>query len=193
MLHSFNCFDQKIVYENSYNNWVHFEISIKEISGFCKSKRPIFLSFSNHVLGSFIDIDNVSFTDARGNALVANGDFSNVNNHWFFVSDNHLAWHTKSMFLGLFFEQGFLGLIVFIFAFIIVIGGVLNKVKCHAFLWSGFLASLLGFFVIGFSVASFEFPKITCLFFLQFFILLQYCPQKHQAIKRLNISPIQTG
>ena len=173
MLHSFNCFDQKIVYEDLRNNWVHFEISIKEISEFTKTKRPVFLSFSNHVLGSYIDIDNVSFTDARGNTLVANGDFSNVNNHWFFVSDNHLAWHIDSLFLELFFEQGWLGLIIFIFAFIVAVGDVFKKVKSKSFLWSGFLASLLGFIVIGFSVASFEFPKITCLFFLQFFLLLK--------------------
>jgi hypothetical protein len=187
MLHSFNCFEQKIVYNNPRNNWVHFEVNIKEISEFAKTKRPIFLSFSNHVLGSYIDIDNVSFTDERGNALVANGDFSNVNNHWFFVSDNHLAWHTKSMFLELFFEQGFSGLIIFIFAFIVAVGGILKKVKGNALLWSGFLASFFGFFIISFSVASFEFPKITCLFFIQFSILLKYMgsPLKSEQANRV--------
>ena len=39
-----------------------------------------------------------------------NGQFKQGLDHWYFSSDDHLAWHTKSLPLAVLFDQGQLGL-----------------------------------------------------------------------------------
>lgn len=70
---------------------------------------PVKLSFFN-ASPARVEIDNVEFVGSDGTAQVANGDFSHGMDRWFFVSDDHLSWHAKNLWVHLLFEQGLLGL-----------------------------------------------------------------------------------
>jgi hypothetical protein len=58
-----------------------------------------------------MEIDRLSLTGGDGAPVLRNGDFDAGFDHWTFTSDNHLAWQTKSLPLGVYFEQGWLGVI----------------------------------------------------------------------------------
>jgi len=77
--------------------------------GTLESARPIVLSLHNGSPGLTITIESVSVRDADGAELIRNGDFTHGADHWFFVSDDHLAWHTKNAPLQVLFEMGLLG------------------------------------------------------------------------------------
>jgi hypothetical protein len=74
--------------------------------------RPMRLSLNNQG-STAVEVKNVSLIGEDGIDLVRNGGFEAGFDRWTFTSDNHLAWHTKSMPLGIYFEQGLLGLLGF--------------------------------------------------------------------------------
>ena len=57
-----------------------------------------------------VEVTQLSLTAPDGQDLLRNGDFRAGLDHWTWTSDQHLAWHTKSLPLGLYVEQGLLGL-----------------------------------------------------------------------------------
>lgn len=96
------------------NQWQTVEqtINTSELgSGHWVSQRPVKLSFFNN--GILVDVDNIQLTTPDGNELIANGDFSRRMDHWYFSTDEHLAWHIKSMPLAILFDQGWLGVLAF--------------------------------------------------------------------------------
>jgi O-antigen ligase len=72
--------------------------------------RPVRLSLYNSGR-SPVSVDQVSLISAGGVEMVRNGGFRTGMDHWTFTSDNHLVWHTKSMFLGVLVELGLLGVV----------------------------------------------------------------------------------
>jgi hypothetical protein len=71
-------------------------------------------------VGGRAEILSLRLTDADGRELLRNGDFRDGTQWWFFSSDrSHLAYHAKNLWLQVFLEQGFPGLIA------IVVAGVL--------------------------------------------------------------------
>lgn len=72
--------------------------------------RPVKLVF--HLLGSVpVDLLGIEMRDASDTPMLRNVDFSQGLDHWFFTSDQHLAWHAKSMPLALYFDLGAFGLL----------------------------------------------------------------------------------
>lgn len=71
--------------------------------------RPVRLTVHNESKQP-IELSQLSLTDADGRELLQNGNFSAGMDHWNWTSDQHLAWHTKSLPLGLYVEQGLVGL-----------------------------------------------------------------------------------
>lgn len=70
--------------------------------------RPLRLALSNQGQSPLV-VDHVSLLAPDGRELVHNGSFEAGMDHWTFTSDHHLAWHTKSMLLGVYVELGVLG------------------------------------------------------------------------------------
>lgn len=71
--------------------------------------RPTRLSIVNE--GSApATVAQLSLATADGEPLLRNADFAHGMDHWTWTSDHHLAWHTKSLPLGLYVEQGLFGL-----------------------------------------------------------------------------------
>jgi hypothetical protein len=72
------------------------------------------LSFADPISWSSVHIDDVMLVDRSGQDVLDNGGFDRSLDHWFFSSDDHLAWHAKNLFLHLWFEYGALGLVAMI-------------------------------------------------------------------------------
>lgn len=133
------------------NVWTRFEFEIKSNelgSGIFLTKRPVKLSvFTNG--NQVVDLDNVSLTSGSGQELILNGDFSENMDRWFFATDEHLAWHIKSLPVSVLFEQGWFGLIAFCFLIsVCLVRSVRNTLSGNT--ESGIaLAALSGFLVVG--------------------------------------------
>ncbi len=110
------------------------------------------------------DIDNVRLETPYRQDLIENGDFSHGMDAWFSASDSHLPWHTKSLPVGLLFDQGWLGLLAFA-AF-----GGLCLVRAAARIRQGDLAAgaafaaLTGFLIVGLFDTLIDAPRFLFLF-----------------------------
>ena len=57
-------------------------------------KRPIQLTFYNgNGTGKLLDVDNVQLLDTTGANVLANGDFTQGSDFWFFAAEKHNPWH----------------------------------------------------------------------------------------------------
>jgi len=110
------------------------------------------------------DIDNIRLETPYRQDLIENGDFSHGMDAWFSASDSHLPWHTKSLPVGLLFDQGWLGLLAFA-AF-----GGLCLVRAAARIRQGDLAAgaafaaLTGFLIVGLFDTVIDAPRFLFLF-----------------------------
>ncbi|MCX7693178.1 MAG: VanZ family protein [Tepidimonas taiwanensis] len=77
------------------------------------ARRPVKLSFMNPVLGTVVDVDDVTLLDADGRTLTRNGGFEQGLDHWFFAADAGPPWDVSSLPVALLFEQGWLGLLAY--------------------------------------------------------------------------------
>ena len=130
-------------------------------------RRPVKLSLENAAAGTVVDVRRISLSETAGVNLVANGDFADGGDHWFFSSNaNHLPWHIKSLAVGLLFDQGWFGLVTFT----LLLGYSLRALARHA--WGGkasaaaALASALGFLGVGLFDSVFDAPRLTTMFLL---------------------------
>lgn len=97
--------------------WQHFEFVLdgKGLGGGGQwLPRQTVFSIANAARGRLVDVDRIAMTDARGAALLDNGDFSAAGDYWFFSSDRlHLPWHAKNLWLHYLVEQGLFGVVAF--------------------------------------------------------------------------------
>ncbi|NNM82135.1 MAG: hypothetical protein HKL98_05995 [Burkholderiales bacterium] len=112
----------------------------------------------------YLDIRKVSLSDGFGNVL-RNGDFAEGMDRWFFTSDHeHLAWHEKDLFLHVFFDQGWFGLLSFgllcLYALARLLSGSSGAIAMAQF------ASLFSLLVVGIFDSVLDFPRIALLVYL---------------------------
>jgi len=113
MLTSYNCVWIAIDTGKEFGTWRTIErrLTTKQLMvSPWYSQRTVKFSFYFANLGATMDIDNVHLVTAQGKELLQNGDFSSKLDHWFFSTDGHLQWHVKNLFVGVLFDQGWLGL-----------------------------------------------------------------------------------
>ena len=172
--HSFGCESATVELQQASAGWKHYqvELSSRRLGGTpWYVKRPVKLSLENAQGKATVDVDNVSL-GAGGENLVANGDFSHGNARWFFSSGDHLPWHIKNLPLEIYFEQGWLGVLIFAtlatYALVRImresLGG--NLYSCVT------LAALSGFLAVGWFDSLFDAPRLILLFFLVIFIAM---------------------
>ncbi len=97
---------------DSVGRWQSLELALDSAAvGAASPLRPLKLSLS--LAGSAaVDVAALQLLDEAGQPLLRNGDFQAGLDGWFFTADNHLAWHAKSMPLGLLFDLGLPGLLL---------------------------------------------------------------------------------
>jgi hypothetical protein len=116
-----------------------------------------------------VDIDNVQLTDRRGINLLANGDFSRGSTYWFFSSFDHLNWHVKNIFVQLYFEQGWLGLVLFSLLALTSIVSLWSVANRGEIIFLVPLASLVALLSVGLFGSPLDTPRLDFLFY---FIIL---------------------
>ena len=166
-------------------NWQHQKIAFfsgQVGQGAWWLRRPVQLSLYNPQEKGVVDVDNLRLNDSSGINLIANGDFAQGGDHWFFKSGNHLAWHTKSMWVHLIFEQGLMGWAIF-FVLTVVAARQLTRS-----IWAGnpqatvWLASLGGLLTVGFADSLFDAPRLAMLLVIALLVGTS-CHTRHQARK----------
>ncbi len=110
-----------------------------------------------------MDVDNLRLQDRTGADLLGNGGFSQGGDYWFFKTHSHLPWHIKNVWVHVLFEQGWLGLSLFVG----LIGFALIRLSRAA--WRGqrlawaWLASLLGLLTVGLFDSLLDTPRLATL------------------------------
>ena len=137
----------------------------------------IMFSVGVYTNGAVAEVDNLQLLDGSGGNLLSNGDFSQDMAQWFFTSDrHHMPWHIKSMFMHVFFDQGLVGLLLWL----ALSAGALWRVSFgnarHHTLSPAIAGSLLGFAVVGLFDSLLDVPRLATLFYLLVLVALVLQP-----------------
>ena len=175
MLYSYDCQWLAVEGIRGDGNWHRYQVGFDSGvlgSGPWYSRRPTKLSLYWSAAGDGVDLDNISLRTASGVEVLLNGDFSEANAHWFFSTDNHLPWHIKQLWVAIYFEQGLVGLLVFVLFVGFVLRRLARAVTSGDLIATAFLGGLSGFLAIGLFDSMFDVPRLTLLFFLLCFASL---------------------
>ncbi|MDP1671162.1 MAG: hypothetical protein Q8L63_03645, partial [Alphaproteobacteria bacterium] len=129
--------------------------------------RPTRLSFwINNAPLHGVDIDAITMTHENEIDLIANGEFAQLSDRWFWTSDAHLFWHTKNLAVGLLIDQGWLGLLAVGALLALTLAALARQIAAGDKLAAVLLASLTGFLVTGVTVSTFDQPRLVLMFYL---------------------------
>ena len=133
--------------------------------------RLVFFAVAAESPGSRIEIDYLSLIGPDGRELLTNGNFAQEMAGWFTTSDRfHLPWHIKNLALNVLFDQGAVGLLLFV----MLTGGALFRLVAGAARGhpiAPFLAAALaGFLLVGLFDSLLDVPRLAFLFYLLAFI-----------------------
>ncbi len=169
LLYVGNCMTGEVAVKAAPGKWQTVRVDLK--GGVARGTwyAPTLLAFNVAVQthGAKLDLDKLTLSGPDGRNLLANGDFSHETARWFFTSDKfHMPWHMKNMFLHVLFDQGIIGLALWIILF----GGALlrltlGEAKAHP-LAPAVAASLMGFAVVGMFDSLLDVPRVAMLFYL---------------------------
>jgi O-antigen ligase len=194
LLYSFTCSWTTLQIKPSSSQWAHHETQI-QINNFRPENtlfpRPVKLSIFNGRPGSVVEVDNLVLRDMAGKNLVNNGDFSDGMHHWFFSTDSHLAWHVKNLYLHIMFEQGWVGLIFFLFLVTYAAVRWLPRVRHNDPLSLALCASLTAFFVVGMVDSLIDETRLSFLFY--FLLIVGFVADgslRHRTVPTPTKSPI---
>jgi hypothetical protein len=174
LLYNGDCEEKEIDLPATGASWTPIETTLDgPLVGGGHPFAPRLLSFSisNRAQATVLEVRDVRLIEAGGEDLLANGDFSHGMAHWFFSSDrNHLPWHLKNVFVHVLFDQGLVGLAVFV---LMLAGGLwrlsLGSARAHP-LAPAIAGSLVGFLVVGLFDSLVDVPRDAFVFY---FLLLQ--------------------
>ena len=139
--------------------------------------RPIQLSLYNgNGVGQALDITHVQLLNPDGVNLIENGDFLHSTDFWLFSTEKHNPWHIFNLWVHLLFDQGWLGLSVFILLFALAIYRCCRLFSQQTVDSSILLSAFSGFLVVAWVDSPFDAPRLTLLFFLLLFLALLRTP-----------------
>lgn len=134
--------------------------------------RPVKLSLYYPTRGAGLDVTDIRLLDPAGYNRIDNGSFARGLDFWYFTVDDHLAWHIKNLFVGLYFDQGLVGLVLFAALLTVVIARLLRQIMAGERFSAVLLASLTGFMVVGIIGSLFDAPRMTLMLYLVLFTSL---------------------
>ena len=128
--------------------------------------KPVFFAIAVANPGSAVEIRNMRLVGPHGVEVLANGDFSDRTAHWFSSSDKyHLPWHIKNLALDLLFDQGAIGLALFI----LLVGGALIRTalgRAQRHPDAPYVAAaIVGFAIVGAFDSLLDVPRVAFLFY----------------------------
>jgi hypothetical protein len=123
---------------------------------------PVTLALSASNDGKFVDVRELELADARGRSLLSNADFQDGSARWFFTSDDHAAWRAENMWVHLYLEQGWLGVVTIALLILGTLGLLVRPILAGGNLETYVLTTaIFGFLAIGLFGSMLETPWIT--------------------------------
>ncbi len=176
---SFDCAWSTLTLGNTGGAWRDFKKTIntgtvaapKGRSGWIGA-RPVKLTLYNPGTAKAVDVTDIRLLDPEGQNRVDNGDFVHGMDFWYFTVDDHLPWHVKNLFVGVWFDQGLVGLVLFVALLGVVVARLLGQILKGERYSAVLLSSLTGFLVVGVIGSLFDVPRLTLLFYLLLFTTL---------------------
>ncbi len=119
-----------------------------------------------------VDVDDIRLLDQAGVDIMRNGDFRAGHGAWTFEAPHHVAYQVKNAFIGIYFDQGALGLAALLA--LLVAGAAAYPAAQHLQpgVAAGLAGSIAGFLVFGLFDNSLTEPRIALLFMIVLFQLL---------------------
>jgi len=157
-------------------SWQHYVVPLAAESingGPWYAPRPVFFAMAAESPGARIEIDNVGLIGPDGQDVLTNGNFGRGMTGWFTTSDRfHLPWHIKNLGLNVLFDQGAVGLLLFLMltgsALFRLVAGAARMHPISPFL----AAAMVGFLMVGLFDSLLDVPRLAFLFFLLTFAAL---------------------
>lgn len=148
-------------------------------AGNALTRRPMKLTLYLAASQIYVDVDDLSVTDGGGAEHISNGTFNQGLDHWHFATDDHLPWHIKSLIVGVFYDQGWFGVSVFM-ALLSYLGYLLIPRAARGDARAAtLLAGLVGFMVVGLFDSLFDAPRLVLLFYLTAFVAIAMYSIEH--------------
>ncbi len=127
------------------------------------NRPPVELFFYHPGKSGVVDIDNVRLLGPDGRDVLCNGDFRAGGDCWFFKTHSHLPWHIKNVWVHVWFEQGWLGLLAFAgLTLAAVVRLAREGWRGHRLAWA-WLASLAGLLTVGMFDSLLDAPRLATL------------------------------
>ncbi|MBB5606496.1 MULTISPECIES: hypothetical protein [unclassified Janthinobacterium] len=171
LLYAQNCISAPLRLRAADGLWQHYALPINSAwlgSGHWLQRLPVQLELaaSGTAVSSVIDIDNLSLRAADGLEQIANGQFTQASDDWFFSSDHHhLPWHLKNLLLQLYVEGGLCSVLAMLGLLMLASSRLLRQHSLgHASIAA--LAAILAFLVVGLFDSLLDVPRIALLFYL---------------------------
>ncbi len=143
---------------------------------------PVTLMIHNSRDNSILDLTDIEIIDSTGQNLVSNGDFRHKNDRWIMIRDfSHDAWHAKNIFIHLMFEQGYFGLLAFVFLIGYALTMQYRAFRRHDPLAPLLIAAICGTLVVGLFGTIIDNPRVTTLYFLIIFFALLNRPRNQNS------------
>lgn len=157
--------------------WQHHTLRLNSVGlggGVWLQRLPVQIEIAVMGKNTSIDIDNISLREEISGAnMIRNGSFSDANDYWFFSSDRyHLPWHAKNLFLNLYFELGWFGVLSFGVLLLYTMAHLMAQtghVGHHA---AAYFAALTGFHAVGLFDSLLDVPRLALLFFMMLLVAL---------------------
>lgn len=170
LLYSESCAIGGVTIKANNNEWqpVHIQLEDVTLSG-GPWYAPRFKMFSLAIMNQSgaADLDDVVLTSFGGANLLVNGGFTNEMQHWFFTSDrDHMPWHAKNLLVNILFDQGTVGLVLFLMLTVCALWRLnLGSAKHHEL--SPYLtAAIVGFLAVGMFDSLTDVPRLAFLYYL---------------------------
>ncbi len=164
LLQGYGCESITFQWDTDSIDWMPFEAKLNSDSVGEHALRVSKLSLENASPEAMVDIDSVRLSDPAGVELLSNGDFEAGANRWHFSSPfNHLPWHIKNIWLEVVFNQGWIGLALFV----LLIGSAALRQLREALRGNStataLLSSVLGLLAVGAFDSVLDAPRLVLL------------------------------
>ena len=177
LLYDRNCQGASVKVEPLKAAWQTVELPLKGpslVSNPRNSSRLLMVVISLDTADAAADIDNVQLTNALGQELLGNGDFSQQLAQWLPVAQAYyVPWHIDNLYLELLIESGLLGGIV---VGALTAWGLVSAVWARgptSLLRPYLAAGLFGALIVGLVSSVLDMPRVALVFFLLPMMLIE--------------------
>jgi len=125
---------------------------------------PLMFSIGVRTVAAEVALDNLQLAGSSGVTVLENGDFSAGLAHWLGAAQTHfLPWHLDNLYLELWVERGWVGLLLMLAALLLVLRALLVGPASRLPLSPYLAAALTGALLIGLVSSIMDVPRVAFL------------------------------